>query len=151
MTLKDLSNAVMKKKYAGSSIPEHAWVKTSFSDGSANELTKAVLAYLSLKGHYARRLSSEGRYRPGKEFEDVLGHKKQLGGQWIAGSNTGMADIFVVLNPSGRFLGVEVKYGKDRQGPDQKEFEDEVKNAGGLYILIRTWDDFYFQINKHVS
>ena len=60
----------------------------------------------------------------------------------------GSGDITVILPPLGRRLDVEVKYGKDRQSDDQKRFQSELEAMGGLYIIVRTWEDFMHQIVK---
>jgi hypothetical protein len=149
MTLKQLADLISEKKY--SKIPVHARPKVVFSDKTSNDFTKAVVAYLLFNGHYARRLSSEGRYRPGEEVTDVIGHRKQMKGMWLPGMNTGMSDVFAVIKPTGRFLGIEVKINKDRQSDDQKEFQENVISAGGLYFIVKNWDDFLFAINPYIK
>ena len=146
MTLRQLAKEISDRKH--SKVPEHCRPVVSFKESSSGELTKSVIAFLRLKGHYAKRLSSEGRYRPGDEVTNVLGHKISMKGSWISGSNTGMPDVISVLSPKGLFAGWEIKFGKDRQGPDQKAFEDQVKKAGGLYFIVKTWDGFIFDYNN---
>lgn len=148
MTLKELSTAIIAKKY--SSIPAHARPIVRLGEGSANELTKSILAYFEFKGIKAWRQSSEGRFIQGKEYTDWMGRKKQEKGQYIprAGGAKGSADITATLPPLGRRLEVEVKYGKDRQSPDQKKFQEEIEAMGGIYIIVRTWDDFITKMKQ---
>jgi len=51
----------------------------------------------------------------------------------------GSSDILACIG--GRFVGVEVKVGRDRQHPEQAKFERAIVNAGGVYILARSVDD----------
>jgi len=148
MTLRELAEQIAAKRYA--KIPKHAWKNVKFSDSGANELTKAILAYFELKGIKAWRQASEGRFIQGKEYKDMYGRSVREKGMYIPRSKAakGSGDITVILPPLGRRLDVEVKYGKDRQSDDQKRFQSELEAMGGLYIIVRTWEDFMHQIVK---
>ena len=150
MTLRELAEQIAAKRYAN--IPKHAWKIVKFSDSGANELSKAILGYFELKGIKANRQSSEGRYIQGKEYTDWAGRKKRENGKYIQRSkaSVGSGDITVTLPPLGRRLDIEVKYGKDRQSDVQKKFQSELEAMGGIYIIVRTWEDFYHQITKIV-
>ncbi len=39
-------------------------------------------------------------------------------------------------------VAIEVKIGKDRQSDSQKEYQRKVEKAGGIYIIIGTFDEF---------
>jgi len=53
----------------------------------------------------------------------------------------GAPDIVVVVPPSGRFLGLEVKSHKGRLRPAQKAFRDDLVRSGGLYVVVRSvWE-----------
>lgn len=148
MTLRELSKAIVDKQY--SNIPEHARPAVKLSDSSANELTKSIIAFFKYKGIMAWRQSSDGRYIKGKEYTDWMGRKKEEKGQYIprAHGAKGSADVTATLPPLGKRLEVEVKFGKDRQSPDQKRFQDQIEAMGGIYIIVRTWDEFIQQFNK---
>jgi len=145
MTLKELSKALSDKLHGN--VPEHCRPVKKFSDNSANNLTKAIIAYATLKGWFAERQSSEGRYRPGKEFTDVIGQKRQLSGQWLPGQGKGKADIKAVIK--GRSIEIEVKHGADKLRPEQIEYKARIEKAGGVYLVVKTFDDFIFQISKY--
>jgi hypothetical protein len=53
----------------------------------------------------------------------------------------GSADILGILAPSGRFLAIECKVGRDTQSPYQKNFQLMIETMGGLYILARSVSD----------
>ncbi len=44
-------------------LPAHARVKAKYSDRSANDLTRCIVDYLTLLGHFATRLQSTGTYQ----------------------------------------------------------------------------------------
>lgn len=121
-------------------IPDHAITKTKFTDTTANGLTKAILAFLKLKGHLAWRQSSEGRYRPGKHFVDVIGRLRIMKGKYLPGQNNGAADVCAIVR--GTFCAIEVKM-KDQQSQVQKEYQHQVEVNGGKYFIARSFEDFY--------
>lgn len=51
----------------------------------------------------------------------------------------GSSDILGCLK--GRFIGIEVKVGADRQRKEQSAFQRAVEAAGGIYILARSVAD----------
>jgi hypothetical protein len=64
-----------------------------------------------------------------------------MGGQWTKGTGTpGSADISATIR--GRSVKIEVKYGKDRQSEVQKVYQQMIEDAGGVYYISRTFDDF---------
>ncbi len=142
MTLKELALAYSNKMH--SKVPAHCRPMKTFSDKSANDLTKAIIAYAKIKDFFAERQSSEGRYRPGKEVTNVMGQKKQLPGQWLPGQGKGKADIKALIK--GRLIEIEVKHGRDKLRPEQIEYKQQIERSGGVYLVVKTWEDFYQQI-----
>jgi hypothetical protein len=110
-------------------VPDHAIARTRFDDRTANGLTKSILAYLQLKGNWATRINTTGRY---------LHHQKK----WIPGTTQrGTADIHAVIN--GRHVSIEVKVGRDQLSDKQLKVKREVQRAGGVYVVARSFDQFY--------
>lgn len=136
--LRELCLHTKRRQYPN--VPVSALSCEKFSDKTANGLTKCILAFLKLHGHKAWRQSSEGRYRPGKVFTDVLGHRKQMKGTYIKGTNVGHGDVSSIIN--GRFVSWEVKLKSDRQRDEQKQFQKEVEQSGGLYFMVATYEQF---------
>ena len=61
--------------------------------------------------------------------------------QYIPTTGTkGSADISAVIE--GKAYKIEIKYGKDRQSDVQKAYEQSITSAGGVYLIVRTMDDF---------
>lgn len=55
------------------------------------------------------------------------------------GVKPGVSDLMILCE--GRLICLEVKTEKGRQSPAQKEWEQEVTAAGGLYRVVRSTDD----------
>ena len=117
---------------------------TNWKDDSANSLTSCVIAYVQYMGGQAERISSQGQYREGAKIQvgtGELAHTKQLPGKWTPGQSTkGTADISSTIR--GRSVKIEIKYGKDVQSQVQKEYQASIEKAGGVYIIVRTFDEF---------
>jgi len=89
-----------------------------------------------LNGHFAGRVNTTGVYN------------QKLGKYIHSGSRKGMADVTVVVN--GRHVSIEVKAGKDRLRPEQLKVKQEVEMAGGVYFVVKSFDDFLEQIKTKV-
>ena len=92
-----------------------------------NGITKLILDYLRYVygSSSIRRISSEGKYRPGVGF--------------IPSSNKGMSDIEGIIY--GKFLSLEIKVGKDSIRQSQLKRKAEIEKDGGIYYLCK-WKDF---------
>lgn len=96
-----------------------------------NGITRLILDYLRYVygSTSVRRISSEGKYRPGVGF--------------IPSSNKGLSDIEGIIY--GKFLSLEIKVGKDSIRPSQLKRKAEIEKDGGIYYLCK-WVDFeHFQ------
>lgn len=134
----DLETAYLKEKYP--SIPEFALAKTKWSDSSANALTKAVMGFINLSGYQAERINTTGMWRQGAKLKVGEG-TRQMPGKWTKGTGTkGSADISATIN--GRSVKIEIKYGKDIQSDDQIRYQEMIEKAGGIYIIVKNFDDF---------
>ena len=49
----------------------------------------------------------------------------------------GQSDISGIMAPSGRFLAIEVKVGKDRMRTHQEAFRSMILRAGGIHVIAR--------------
>src|ERR1035437_38127 len=135
-------------------LPESARCTKSYNDRTANGLTRCIIDFLNFSGHQAERINSTGRPIDNtKVVRDVLGSSRRIGSmKWIPGTGQkGTSDISSVIN--GRAVKIEIKM-KDKQSPDQKRYEEQVIQAGGLYWLVRSFEeflDFYNSINGEKS
>jgi len=124
-------------------MPKDYVPKTTYTDKTANGLTKCIVHWLNLNGWQAERISTTGRYIDNSKIvTDVLGNRKKIGsGKYIKGSGTnGSADISATIK--GRSIKIEVKIGKDRQSEAQKEYQKNIEKAGGIYIIATDFDEF---------
>jgi hypothetical protein len=140
--LKALELEDLRLKYP--SIDEKYIPYTKWADNSANSLTQCVIAYITFMGGQAERISSQGQYREGAKIQvgtGELAHQRQLPGKWTPGQSTkGTADISSTIR--GRSVKIEIKYGKDIQSQVQKEYQAAIERAGGVYIIVRSFDEF---------
>jgi hypothetical protein len=126
-------------------IPEFAIPKSKKVDTTkANGLTDAVIGYIKGKGGAAYRCSVQGQY------------DAKLGKFRKGGMKKGLPDIIAVLPNNigvhaGKFLGIEIKIGKDKQSEHQALRQKEIESSGGFYMLVSTYDSFIHQYNQIVN
>ena len=72
-----------------------------------------------------------------------------LGGGFRPGGKAGTPDILGILPNTGRFLGVEVKTGRDRLRPEQIGFHKNARDAGALILVVKDFEDFLTQWKQH--
>lgn len=138
--LRELSLADSRRKHPD--LPESARSCRNYTDKTSNGLTKCIIDFLRFSGHQAERISNTGRYLDNSKIViDVLDNSKWIGsGKWIPGSGQkGSADISAVIQ--GKAIKIEVKM-KDRQSPDQKAYQAQIERSGGLYWLVKSFDEF---------
>jgi len=132
-SIKELERLHFQKKKEKS--PHNPYpVKTLFRDDSANGLTKCIVAWLELHGHFAGRVNTTGTY------------SQRLGKYIHSGSRRGMADITAVIG--GKHVSIEVKTGRDRMRSEQMKVKQEIEGAGGIFIVVSSFDDFLKQMES---
>jgi len=128
-------------------FPDEYRPKPKYSDKTANGLTKCIVDYLNFSGHVASRINNMGTWRADKSYAN---------GGFYTRSNQmrGIADIDSTINvkitgiPVGLSVKWEVKIGKDRQSDAQKEYERKIKESGGHYYIVKTFEDFLQKYNE---
>lgn len=93
---------------------------------NTNKFTDLIIAYLKSvhNCNSARRISSEGRYRPSVGF--------------LKGTHTGMEDIQALIK--GKLFAIEVKSPHDRMSDEQKKRKTAVESDGGHYIIATSFE-----------
>lgn len=142
-----------KKKYP--SFPPAYIPEPKYTEKGANALTKCVIDWINFSGAQAERISTTGRPIDNTEIStDVIGRQRTIGSvTWIPGTGTkGSADISASIKPKTEegnlnsawavSVKIEIKYGKDKQSDHQKKYEDQVTQAGGIYLIVRNFDEF---------
>lgn len=131
--LSKLANEFKAEKHPD--VPSFALVKKAFKDATANELTKTIIFDM-----YWVREGLAYRINNGAIYDT----KRQVYRKGV--QRKGIPDIIGIIN--GRFIGIEVKIGRDRQSADQKEVEREINEAGGVYFIAKSYDDYLEKISK---
>jgi len=137
-------------------VPYYALPLPKYEDKTANGLTRCVIEFLMLSGHFAERVNTMGTARDNRKVvTDVLGRKKTIGSIVWTKTNAvkGSADVHseINVNINGQKIPIsvkwEIKIGKDRQSKDQKNYESQVGN----YFIIKTFDDFYQKYTEFIN
>lgn len=61
----------------------------------------------------------------------------KIGNRWVSFGKKGAADLTGLLQ-GGRRLEVEVKRPKEKQSPEQMEFQSQIETFGGLYLVVHS-------------
>ena len=139
--LEQMATDEAQQKYP--TIPSQWLAPRRYRDDTANGLTKCIIDFLKLSGWQAERISNTGRpIDERKTFIDVTGCQRTIGRiKWIPGSGQrGTADISATI--AGRAVKIEVKIGSDRQSPAQRDYQKAIEQAGGIYIIARSFEQF---------
>ena len=130
--LQQLYHEANQKKYP--SFPDNLRPSKAIKTTTANGLTKAIVDFLNLSGHFATRINNTGTW---------VKEKAHVNGGYYRPSTQvkGIADIQSTIK--GRTVHIEVKIGKDRQSEAQKQFQDRVVRSGAEYWIIKDFDQFY--------
>lgn len=103
-------------------------------DDTSGGLTACIVAYAKLNGSFASRLNNTGIFRNGRYTRST--------------ARRGLPDVLITA-PDGRSIFVEVKVGRDRMSEHQERVQQEQQQAGGIYLTIRTFAQFYDWYNEH--
>lgn len=114
----------------------------TYTDKTANGLTKCIVDFIRANGGQAERINTTGmpiiRQLPSGRTETT----------WRKGNTTkGSADISAIIG--GKSVKIEVKIGHDRQSEAQKRYEQAVTSAGGYYYIAKNFDDFLTWYNNN--
>jgi hypothetical protein len=140
--------ALQASRWKHPTMPEEWRCTHNYTDKTANGLTKCILDWCRFNGYQAERIAVTGRYIDNtKVVSDTLGFKRKIGtGKWIKGSmQKGSADLSIIIR--GHAIKAEIKI-KDKQSPDQVEYQRQVEQAGGLYWLCHNFDEFLNYFNE---
>lgn len=136
--LADIANAK-----AHPHMPQKYLAKAKYRDDTANGLTRCIIDYLHYKGWQAERINTTGVPIDKRRLvTDVLGHSRTIGSvEWRkSGGTIGSADISATVH--GKAVKIEVKIGKDRQSPAQRQYQAAIEAAGGIYYIAKDFTGF---------
>lgn len=103
-------------------------MKTKKVIEDANTITDGLVSLINLSGNYAGRINTTGIFDP---VHNIWRKLKE--------TELGKSDIIACIR--GKFVAIEIKFGKDTQKRRQKSFEKRVLQAGGVYYQIHTWEE----------
>lgn len=82
--------------------------------------------------------------------ENVQGSlRKNHKGVWkfeYTGGKPGQEDISIMYN--GKFMAIELKYGKDTMSESQLKYQDKMKQANTPYHIVKNFDQFIYIFNE---
>lgn len=150
-SVKDLEQFAFKKiRKIYPNVPAHAILKPKYTERTSNGLTRCVVDLINLCGFQAERINSTGRPIDTRK-ESSLGIIGDV--KWIkSSSKTGTADISATIK--GRAVKIEIKCkatGDRYQSEGQKTYQKEVERAGGIYLIVREFDDFFFWLKSFLT
>jgi hypothetical protein len=125
-------------------LPDYAIPTPRFKDKTANELTRSIIRWLQLNGHQAERISVEGRVIDTRKIVvDGIGRRKMIGSitRIKSSAQRGSADVSATIY--GRSVKVEAKIGRDQQSDVQKDYQQSIEAAGGIYLIASDFQGFY--------
>lgn len=104
-----------------------------------HEIQNDIIENLLRAGIYCFRNNS-GAFS--SQYENKKGEVKT---RFIQFGLPGSSDIIAIYK--GLFVGIEVKRKGGKQSDEQKAFQRNVEDSGGIYILAFSWDD----VNKKIQ
>jgi hypothetical protein len=144
--LETLINMRMEKdKREYPNVPDYGRVTPKYEDQTANGLTKCIIEFLNMTdGCHAERISSEGRVIDDRQtVVNAIGQTVTRGSikRIKSSGQVGTADISATV--LGRSVKIEVKI-NDYQSDAQKEYQRQIENAKGYYLIAKNFEDFYY-------
>lgn len=86
-----------------------------------------------------------------KAGQPALALKVLINSRPIAFGIPGLPDIDGIAGPSGRRIGIEVKFGKDRMREAQERCQSMYQRMGGVYIVARDLDEALDELDAELS
>jgi len=116
------------------------------SEKNTNGLTKIIMKFLKLKGHYANRINTQGQARMGRKivYYEAFTNKPVYaeGITYTKGTTRrGTPDIDAIIY--GKTVKIEVKVGRDSMRDEQWDEKCAIESAGGFYFIARSMQPFY--------
>ncbi|MCK5341854.1 MAG: hypothetical protein KAR20_00540 [Candidatus Heimdallarchaeota archaeon] len=137
-------------------LPAHAIPVNLFNSYKPEKREKKrIEKFLNLSGWFATVVENQGTFIPAKIEKNVIGQYKQIGKDRFNYSPNleGQADIRSTIK--GRAVEWELKRkykrGHDQQSAKQKRFQAKVERAGGIYIIVESFEDFYVKYNELIK
>lgn len=134
----------------------HYWSETFDSFKPEKREKKRIQKFLELKGHYCAIIENRGQRIDTRQtvyLDECVG--KTIGTvTWTkSGMRKGKADLSAIINS--KALEIEIKRiyqkGKDKQSDDQIEEQKRIEKAGGIYLIVSGYNEFFEWYNNNIS
>jgi len=106
--------------------------------GDTNHLTSEVIKYLKLQGFSVWRQNNTAVYDP------------QLGRYRAFAGRLGVSDVIGFRKSDCLFCVFEIKNGTDRLSKEQRDFLQEVKEAGGIALEVRSLEGLIRDMKEYL-
>lgn len=114
---------------------------TKFKETKANDIEKAIEKFASIVGFLAERTKTQGRLMSATYKDTAMGRLQTSKEKFVTStSRKGSSDMKLLIK--GQPIYCEIKFGKDKQRPDQIKYQADVERNGGVYIIVKTFEDF---------
>lgn len=125
--------------------------QANFKDKTEKDLKACIQYYAKVHGFQAEVINNRGFRKDNRVVvENCIGQMKTIGSvQWLPSSQRkGTADMSLTIR--GRSVKCEIKMPGDRMSQHQKEYQNEVEQAGGIYWIVTSFEDFYNKYQNFV-
>lgn len=132
----------IQRRIDAPSIPSQYIVGTKYTEKNANDIEKAIERFARIAGFHAERTKTQGR-KMGAVYKDTPNGRLTVSKEKFVTSTSrkGSSDMKLIIKDVG-FVALEIKYGKDTQKIDQKKYEQDIVNNGGIYKIVKTFEEF---------
>ena len=127
-SVKELERLMNEKARLDHPSIDPKYLHRVYRDDTANGLTAAVVAYITLRGGFASRVNNGGTWR------------RDIGKYTPSGSKRGISDVIGTYKAVS--LMVEVKIGRDKMSEAQERVRAEHQAAGGLWFTAHDFTEF---------
>jgi len=126
----------------------------------ANQLTSNIIHFLNLNGCVAFRNNVMGVFDQKLALKNILALRmvnektlrKALQKSYRKShEKKGVSDVIGFVKKNGRFIAIEVKFGKDTLSIYQTDFLRQVEKGGGISIVAKTYEQFVKDFQKLIK
>jgi len=151
--LKEMALEYDRKRYPNT--PVRYLAPPKYSDKNGNTIAKAIIDFLKFNKFHCERIAVTGRQVDTRQtYTDAIGRTRTIGSvKWIKSSmQTGTADLSATIR--GLSVKIEIKCAatNDRiQSKSQKQYQKQIEQSGGIYLIIRDFEQFYHWYNHFMK
>lgn len=132
---------IYREQQAPSMNPNYI-IETKFKETCANDIEKAIEKFAIMAGFLAERTKTVGRKMPAKVIQTAHGTLTVSKEKFVTSTSRKGSSDMKLLIPEIGYVACEIKYGKDTQKDNQKEYQRDVEKNGGIYIIVKTFEEF---------